>query len=261
MSIIEISTNLLTLGAFSLYFVSIDNVINTIIIILIFYKMKVLIIEDDIFLAQTIKKALEAHCFNIDITHDGKSGSYIARTNKYKIILLDLILPEKDGVTVCKEIRAEGITTPIIVVSTQSEIPDKITMLKIGADDYITKPFNMEELVVRVKTLTKRPYEILDDIMTLDDLTIDTNTQIVTKDGQNIYLTRREYMLLNCFARNEGRIITRGKILEEVWERDASPFTNTIETHIRNLRKKIESKNKRIIHTVNGRGYRLSRSQ
>ena len=221
--------------------------------------MKLLIIEDDIFLAQTIKRSLEAYCFNVDMTHDGKSGSYIARTNKYKIILLDLILPEKDGVTVCKEIRAEGITCPILVVSTQSEIPDKVTMLKIGADDYITKPFNMEELIARINALTKRPYEILDEVMTLDDLTIDTNTQTVTKGGQDIYLTRREYMLLNCFARNEGRIITRGRILEEVWDRDASPFTNTIETHIRNLRKKIESKNKRMIYTINGRGYRLNK--
>ena len=221
--------------------------------------MKVLIIEDDIYLAQTVKRALEAHCFNVDIAHDGKSGSYVARTNKYKVILLDLILPEKNGVTVCKEIRAEGVTCPIIVVSTQSEIEDKVAMLRIGADDYITKPFNIEELIARINALTKRPYEIMADVMTLDDLTIDTNTQTVTKDGRELYLTRREYMLLNCFARNEGRIISRGKILEEVWDRDASPFTNTIETHIRNLRKKIESKEKRIIHTINGRGYKFSK--
>ncbi len=222
--------------------------------------MKILIIEDDIFLAQTIKRSLEACCFNVDVTHDGKSGSYIARTNKYKIILLDLILPEKDGVTVCREIRAEGISCPILVVSTQSEIPDKITMLKIGADDYITKPFNMEELIARINALTKRPYEILEDVITLDDIIIDTNTQTVTKGGNDLYLTRREYMLLNCFARNEGKLITRGRILEEVWDRDSSPFTNTIETHIRNLRKKIESNNKRMIHTINGRGYKLNKS-
>ncbi|MEI6552965.1 MAG: response regulator transcription factor [bacterium] len=222
--------------------------------------MKVLIIEDDIYLAQTIKRALESHCFNVDIAHDGKSGSYVARINKYKIILLDLILPEKNGVTVCKEIREEGINCPILVISTQSEISDKVAMLKIGADDYITKPFNMEELIARIQALIKRPYEIMSEIMTLNDLTIDTNSQTVTKDGHDIYLTRREYMLLNCFARNEGKIVTRGKILEEVWDRDASPFTNTIETHVRNLRKKIESKNKRIIHTINGRGYKLSKN-
>jgi DNA-binding response OmpR family regulator len=219
--------------------------------------MKVLIIEDDIYLAQTIRMALEAHCFNVDTAHDGKSGSYVARINKYNIILLDLILPDKNGVTVCKEVRAAGITCPILVVSSQSEIPDKVTMLKIGADDYLTKPFNMEELIARVNALVKRPYEIIEDVMTLDDLTIDTNTQTVTKGGQELYLTRREYMLLNCFARNEGKIISRGKILEEVWERDANPFTNTIETHIRNLRNKIESKNRRMIHTINGRGYKM----
>lgn len=221
--------------------------------------MKILIIEDDIFLAQTIKRALEAHCFSVDIAHDGKSGSYVARVNKYKLILLDLILPDKNGVTICREIRSERITCPILVVSSQSEIPDKVTMLTIGADDYITKPFNMEELIARVNALIKRPYDILEEIMTLDDLTINTNTQTVTKSGENVYLTRREYMLLNCFARNEGRIITRGKILEEVWDRDASPLTNTIETHVRNLRRKIETKDKRMIHTVNGRGYRMSR--
>jgi DNA-binding response OmpR family regulator len=220
--------------------------------------MKILIIEDDIFLAQTIKRALQAYCFNVDTAHDGKSGSYIARINRYDLILLDLILPDKSGVSVCREIRAEGIKCPILIVSSQSEVPDKVTMLNAGADDYITKPFNMEELVARVNALIRRPYDILEEVMTLNDLTIDTNTQTVTKSGENVYLTRREYMLLNCFARNEGRILTRGRILEEVWERDASPMTNTIETHVRNLRKKIETDDKRIIYTVNGRGYRMS---
>ncbi|MEI6042557.1 MAG: response regulator transcription factor [bacterium] len=222
--------------------------------------MKILIIDDDIFLAEAMKSSLESLCYVVDMAHDGKSGSYIARINKYNIILLDLILPEKDGVTICKEIRMAGITCPILVVSTQSEIPDKVTMLKIGADDYITKPFNIEELLARINALTKRPYEIMEDVMTLDDLTIDTNTQMVTKQGQEVYLTRKEYMLLNCFARNEGKIITRGRILEEVWERDSNPFTNTVETHIRNLRKKIETGDKRMIHTVSGRGYRMLRS-
>ena len=222
--------------------------------------MKILIIEDNLLLAETLKKALKAQNYNVDIAGDGKSGSYVARTNRYHIILLDLILPEKDGVTVCKEIRSTGITCPIIVLSTQSEIPDKITMLKIGADDYVTKPFSLEELIARINALTRRPYKILEDIMVLEDLTIDTNTQTVTKEGQEIYLTRKEYTLLHCFARNEGKIISRGRILEEVWEKDCNPFTNTIETHVRNLRRKIES-NKKLIHTISGRGYKLSRDE
>lgn len=222
--------------------------------------MKILIIEDSILLAETIKRALQALCYNVDIACDGKSGSYIARTNKYNLIILDLILPEKDGVSVCKEIRKSGIECPILVVSTQSEIPDKVTMLKIGADDYITKPFNMEELLARITALSRRPYKILSEIMTIEDLTINTSTQTVTKEGLEVYLTRKEYMLLHCFARNEGKIMSRGKILEEVWEREGNPFTNTIETHVRNLRKKIETKDKKLIHTVNGRGYKLSRA-
>ena len=219
--------------------------------------MRVLIIEDDISLSETIKRALLSHLFNADIAHDGKSGSYTARTNKYNVIILDLILPEKDGVTICKEIREAGISCPIIIMSTQSEIPDKIKMFNIGADDYITKPFDINELIARINALTRRPYKIQQEVMILNDLIIDTGTQIVTKSGEELYLTRKEYMLLNCFARNEGKIITRDNILEEVWESDVNPLTNTIETHVRNLRKKIESKDKKIIYTINGRGYRM----
>lgn len=220
--------------------------------------MKILIIEDDIALAETLKRSLQSKCLNVDLALDGKSGSYIARTNKYSLIILDLILPEKDGVTVCKEIREKGINTPILILSTQSETQDKVTMLKIGADDYLTKPFSLDELLARIDTLIRRPYDIKQDVITLDDLTIDTKTQLVKKDGAEVYLTRKEYMLLHCFARNEGRVISRGQILEEVWESSCNPLTNTIETHVRNLRKKIEKQNRRIIHTINGRGYRLS---
>lgn len=220
--------------------------------------MKILIIEDDIRLAETLKRALQSRCLNIDLALDGKSGSYIARTNKYSLIILDLILPEKDGVTICKEIREKGITTPILVLSTQSEIQDKVAMLKMGADDYLTKPFSLDELLARIDVLVKRPYNIKEDVITLDDLTIDTKTQLVKKDGHEVYLTRKEYMLLHCFARNEGRIISRGQILEEVWESSCNPLTNTIETHVRNLRKKIEKQDKKLIHTINGRGYKLS---
>jgi len=118
----------------------------------------------------------------------------------------------------------------------------------------------MEELLARIEALTRRPYNILSDVMVLNDLSIDTNTQIVTKDGHEVHLTRKEYMLLHCFARNEGRIISRDRILEEVWEKDCDPFTNTIETHVRNLRRKIESDDQKLIHTVNGRGYKMSKS-
>ncbi len=221
--------------------------------------MKILIIEDDIYLAETMRNVLVSHCFNVDVAYDGKSGSYIARTNKYSLIILDLILPEKSGVGVCKEIRESGVKTPILIISSQSEVQDKVSMLKIGADDYLTKPFNLEELLARINALIRRPYNINEEVLTLDDLTIDTNSQMVTKSGQEIYLTRKEYMLLHCFARNEGKVITRGEILEEVWETACNPLTNTIETHVRNLRKKIESRNKRLIYTINGRGYRMSR--
>ena len=221
--------------------------------------MKVLIIEDSTILAESIKKALQASYYNVDIACDGKSGSYIARTNKYKIILLDLILPEKDGVTDCKEIREAGVECPILVISTQSEVPDKVSMLKMGADDYITKPFNIDELTARMEALLRRPYKIKKSVFTLNEVTIDIAKQSVQVDGEEIYLTRKEYMLLSCLIENEGNVVTRGKILEEVWDKDCNPFTNTIETHVRNLRKKIETGGKKLIYTVSGRGYRLIR--
>ena len=219
--------------------------------------MKILIIEDNLVLADTVKRALQSKGYIVDVAGDGKTGSYIARTNKYHIILLDLILPDKSGVIVCKDIRKSGITSPIIIISSQSDINDKITMLDIGADDYLTKPFSIEELIARIKALSRRPYNISDEVIMLHDLTINTSNQTVTKYGKEIYLTRKEYALLHCFARNEGKIVSRGHILEEVWEKDCNPFTNTIETHVRNLRKKIET-NKKIIHTINGRGYKIS---
>ena len=219
--------------------------------------MKILIIEDDIFLAETLKRILSENYYSVDVCCDGKSGSWAARTNKYNVILLDLILPEKSGVLVCKEIRQSGIKCPVLVMSSQSEILDKITMFEIGIDDYVVKPFEIEEIIARIKALVRRPYEVTEKIIILEDLTIDINAQTVLKDGKEIYLTRKEYMLLRCLAMNEGRIIPRGKILEEVWDSDSNPFTNTIETHVRNLRKKIESDGKKIIHSINGRGYRI----
>lgn len=222
--------------------------------------MRILLIEDDTDLRDILKRNLEAESFIVDTASDGESGSYIARTNNYNLIILDYLLPHKNGDQICREIRESGSHIPILIISVKSEAPDKVTLLDAGADDFLSKPFVFTELVARIKTLMRRPYTIKDPLLKLDDLTIDTSAQEVIKSGQRIYLTRKEYMLLECMTRKCGKVVTRAEILEEVWNNDTDPFTNTIESHIRNLRKKIDTdKSRRIIHTFPGRGYKIDR--
>lgn len=223
--------------------------------------MRILIIEDDADFREIMKTNLQAESFVVDTADDGDSGSYTARTNHYNLIILDYLLPGKNGDTVCRELRKQGIKTPILVMSVKTEVPDKILLLDSGADDYICKPFAFSELMARIRTLMRRPYETLQPTLVLDDLTIDTETKEVYRSGDTVYLTRKEYMLLECMTRKCGKIVTRAEIVEEVWDNEADPFSNTVEAHIRNLRKKLNKggTDKKYIHTIPGRGYKVDR--
>lgn len=222
--------------------------------------MRILVIEDDDELRELLKKSLEAETFIVDTADNGEKGSYIARTNRYNLIILDYLMPQKNGDQVCKELRSTGVTCPVLIISVQSEVADKVNLLECGADDYMCKPFSFTELVARIHSLLRRSYDIKEPVLMLDDLTIDTEAKLVTKSGRNIYLTRKEYMLLECMARKSGRIMTRAEIMEEVWGNDTDPFSNTVEAHVRNLRKKIETDpRERCIHTIPGRGYKFDR--
>lgn len=224
--------------------------------------MRILVIDDDNDLREALKKALSEESFVVDTAEDGNNGSYTARTNYYNLILMDYMMPGKDGLEVCRELRRLGIQTPIMIMSVRSEIPDKVELLEAGADDYICKPFSFAELIARIRSLIRRPYKIQESVMTLDDLTINTHSQQVEISGQKVYLTRKEYMLLDCMAKRCGQVISRSEIMEEVWNNDSDPFSNTVEAHIRNLRKKLEEKSsKRVIHTMPGRGYKLDRNK
>ncbi len=221
--------------------------------------MRILLIEDDQYLRNILKKILSDELFVVDTCEDGDSGSYIARTNKYDLIVLDYMLPHKNGDVISKEIRDLGIQTPILFISVKNSIEDKTKLFEVGADDYISKPFSPAELVMRVKALLRRPYGITPETYTLDDLTIDRASQEVKVEGETIYLTKKEYMIIECMAQRCGQIVTRSHLIETVWDNDTNPFSNTIEAHIRNVRKKIEKNKKRYIHTVPGRGYKLDR--
>lgn len=223
--------------------------------------MRILIIEDDADFREILKTNLQAESFVVDTAEDGDTGSYIARTNHYNLIILDYLLPGKNGNQICKELRALNIKTPILVISVNTEVPDKILLLDNGADDYLCKPFAFTELMARIRTLMRRPYETQQPVMVLDDLTIDTGTKEVYRSGDAVYLTRKEYMLLECMTRKCGKIVTRAEIVEEVWDNEADPFSNTVEAHIRNLRKKLAhpKDDKKYIHTIPGRGYKVDR--
>lgn len=220
--------------------------------------MRILIIEDDKDICSFLKTGLEAEGFTVDLAEDGEKGSYIARTNDYDLILLDNVLPKKEGIEVCQEIRQSKKATRIILLSVKSEIFHKVDLLNSGADDYVTKPFSFIELLARIRAVLRRPPLIESDTLSLDDLVLDRKKQTAMRGKKLIYLTRKEFQLLEYLMKNSGCFVSRGMIMEHVWDMNVDPFSNTIEAHILNLRKKIDAQKKqKLIHTVPGRGYKL----
>ena len=224
--------------------------------------MKILIVEDDKAMAELLKTGLAADSHNVDVATDGADGSFLARTYAYDAIILDYSLPKKDGLTVCREIRATGRKTPIIFLSTIDDTQVKVDALESGADDYMTKPFSLKELYARLKVVVKRPSEIKKPVLRIDDLTLDTNNNTVTRGEGRIRLTRKEFSLLEYFMNNVGVVLSRALLLEHVWTADSDPFSNTVEAHIRNVRKKISVDNEtNLIVNIPGRGYLIDSAQ
>jgi two-component system, OmpR family, response regulator len=221
--------------------------------------MRILVIEDDKDVGEFLEASLEAELYSVDLATDGESGSFMARTNEYDLIILDYNLPKKDGKEICQEIRQSGKSVPIIMLTVQSELPDKVEMLNLGADDYMTKPFSFDELLARSRAVMRRPKQLQSEVLKMDDLKLDTTKYRVYRGEKEVVLTRKEFQLLEFLLRNRDSVVSRGMIMEHVWDKHGDIFSNTIETHILNLRKKIEPENaRRLIHTVPGRGYRMS---
>lgn len=220
--------------------------------------MRLLVIEDNGEIVDFLKSSLKAEGFTVDSARDGENGSYMARTNSYDLIILDNILPKKDGYAVCCEIRGEGNDVPILLLSIKSEIEAKIKLLNAGADDYLAKPFSFEELLARIRALLRRPKKIEGNILKIDGVIIDTEGHTVNYEQKEIRLTPKEFSLLEYLVKNRGRVLSRSTIMEHVWDSDTDPFTNTIETHILNLRKKIKLVcKKEYIRTIPGVGYKI----
>jgi len=220
--------------------------------------MKILIIEDDPDLCDFLKSSFQADSSNVDTADNGSDGSYLARTNNYDVIILDHSLPKKNGAVVCEEIRTAGKTTPIIFLSIVADMHHKIDVLEKGADDYVTKPFSFDELRARVRSVTRRPHKIEGVILRVGDVVLDAEKQTVMRNGLGVYLTRKEFNLLEYLMRNQGVVLSRGMIMEHVWNADGDPFSNTIESHILNLRKKMNvGRRKEMIRNIPGRGYMI----
>lgn len=222
-------------------------------------KMRILIVEDEKDIINFLKPSLEAECFVVDVAEDGEKGLFLALTNDYDLIILDNTLPKKSGVEVCRDLRLHKKTLPVIILSVLSEVNKKVELLNAGADDYLTKPFSFQELLARIRTVLRRPKKIEDEVLCVGGLKLDQQRNLVKRDGVEINLTRKQFMLLEYLMRNAGIVVTRGMIMEHVWDMNADPFSNTIETHILSLRKKIKIKNNQpeLIHTVPGRGYKI----
>ncbi|OGF27214.1 DNA-binding response regulator [Candidatus Falkowbacteria bacterium RIFOXYB2_FULL_34_18] len=220
--------------------------------------MRILIVEDEKEILDFLKKSLKNECYVVDTASDGEQGSYLARTNDYDLIILDNVMPKKTGLEVCRDVRKDNNFVPILVLSVKSETTTKVDLLNAGADDYLTKPFSIDELFARIKALLRRPKGIENERLQVDDLVLDSSKHIVKRGDEDVYLTRKEFTLLKYLMRHKGTVLSRSMIMEHVWDMTVDPFSNTIESHIVSLRKKVDlTGHKKLIHTVSGRGYKL----
>ena len=220
--------------------------------------MKFLIVEDDLNAATVVKDSLVAFSHTVEISGDGSDALFLAKSYDYDAILLDNSLPGKDGLSVARELRSAGKATPILFMSVDGETDTKLQAFKNGADDYITKPFALEEMRARIEAVTRRTAVVNQSVLVIHDLSVDLNNHTVTRGGRVIHLTRKEFHMLEYFMRHIGKILSRAQLMEHVWTADGNPFSNTVEAHISNLRNKLNIGHKpNLIANVPGQGYVL----
>jgi DNA-binding response OmpR family regulator len=219
--------------------------------------MKVLVIEDDRVIAGIIRSHLEDARYEVEIAYDGETGLQQALNGSYGLVILDLMLPGRDGLSICEALRRRRNPVPILVLTARDAVDDRVRGLEAGADDYLPKPFDLKELLARVRALVRRDRVHRTRVIRIADLEIDTAAAVVRRAGQPVHLTPREYTLLEALASQEGRLLTREEILERVWMDDES-YSNTVDVHMASLRRKIDAGHApRLIQTVYGRGYIL----
>jgi heavy metal response regulator len=220
--------------------------------------MRILVIEDEKKIADFVRRGLKEEGYSVDVAGDGEEGYLLAVDEEYDLIVLDLNLPKMDGITLCRRMREDKLPTPVLMLTVRDSVKDKVLGLDSGADDYLTKPFAFEELLARIRALLRKREAQIPTELCAGDLVLDLITHTVTRAGQEVPLTVKEYALLEYLMRHEGHIVSRTMIAEHVWDINFDTQTNVIDVHINHLRKKIDSGHpKKLIHTVRERGYCL----
>ncbi len=218
--------------------------------------MRILIVEDEKKVAGFIKKGLEEETYAVDVAYDGEEGFHLAEVNQHDMIILDLMLPKMDGLEVLTRLRDKKVNIPILLLTAKDAVEDKVMGLNKGADDYLTKPFAFSELLARVRSLLRRGQVETQTELKVGDLSLDLVRHKVSRNGEEIELTGKEYSLLEYFMRNEGRVLTRTMIAEHVWDYNFDTFTNVIDVYVNHLRKKIDKNFPcKLLHTLRGVGY------
>ena len=220
--------------------------------------MRILVVEDEPKVASFVRRSLEAEHHAVDVATDGEAALERALGGAYDLVVLDVMLPKRDGMAVVRELRAHGQTVPVLLLTARAGVSDKVSGLNVGADDYLTKPFAVEELLARVRALLRRGSSAAAPTLTLADLSLDPLTRVVTRAGRRIDLTAREYALLEFLLRNRGRVMSRALIAQHVWGVDFDTFTNVIDVYVNYLRRKIDADfEPKLLHTIRGVGYVL----
>jgi two-component system copper resistance phosphate regulon response regulator CusR len=222
--------------------------------------IKILLIEDEPKTVQSLKQGLEENNYDVSIAYDGNMGKQLALTHTYQLIVSDIIIPGINGLDLCKELRAQGIQTPILMLTALSTTDDKLNGFEAGADDYLPKPFDFKEFLARVKALIKRSNQTILDaqVLKFGDLEMDLNSSLVSRAGQMIHLTSKEFQLLEYFLRNQEKVISKAEIAENIWEVEDENSSNLIEVYVNYLRKKVDKGfSSKLIHTQFGMGYIL----
>jgi len=224
--------------------------------------MRILVVEDEHRIANSIKKGLEQEKYAVDVAYTGSNGFDLASTEDYDLILLDIMLPEMNGIEICKNLRKNKIHTPILMLTAKGQTEDKINGLDAGADDYMTKPFSFDELLARIRALTRRKGVVLSTDLSVGDLSLNKKLYTVKRGNEEIKLSSKEFSLLEYLITNKNIILTKDQIISHVWDYDADILPNTIEVYIKNLRNKIDkpfSDKKPLIHTIRGFGYKIGK--
>ena len=221
--------------------------------------LRILLVEDEPSAAHMLAKGLREHGYSVDLAGDGEEGIEKAHTNQYDLIVLDVVLPRKNGFEVCRELRSAGFSTPIFMLTARDDVGDRIAGLNLGADDYLTKPYEYQEMLARVRALLRRGPTQYFDVIEIGDLRIEMKTRRVTRAGRPIELTAKEYAILEYLARRKGEVVTREDLSEHAWDETYDPFSNVIEVYMLRLRKKIDAAHQaKLLRTRRGEGYVLT---